>query len=142
MMTVGFWGMIDDRKPNKVAVWGPMGLWYYQGVKNKDRRTKETHPYGYDPFFLFGNHETIADAHCNYSDRYPLWGEKKFRNALEKAGIQSMWGRVEPEQWDAFVKAYHGKSYECVGVVEWCNMSSGYPCWSIHFKKTKKGKAK
>lgn len=112
--------------------YGPHGLWYEQGRENF---SKFERPYGYSPFFIFGNHKSIEGAECCYSDRYRLWGQEKYDAACAAAGINGIHGSVTRAAVDAFVKAYHGNEFSVVGMVEWCNVSNGYPCWSIHFKK-------
>jgi hypothetical protein len=115
------------------------GIWYERdGRKNY---TKDERPYGYSPFFTYGSHKSIEGAECCYSDRYDLWGDEKLKAALAAAGLRGLgggWNGPDAKKIDRFVKAYHGEQYNLVGIVEWCNASTGYPCWSIHFKDASK----
>lgn len=117
---------------------GPHGLWFYpNGQFGEPNHNKYERPYGYSPFFVFGTHATIKGAECCYSDRYPLWDADKMDDALAEASIKSL-GCPRPDLVPGiarFIKAYHGTEYKLVGVVEWCNVGNGFPCWSFHFKK-------
>ena len=109
--------------------------WYFP---ERENFTKQEKPYAYSPFFTFGSHSTIAGASADYTDRYLSWGAEKFRAAQKVAGIKGdWWNTATPAQVQKFVTAYYGKGYKLVGIVEWCNVSSGYPHWSIHFTKPK-----
>lgn len=119
-------------RDQKNKAFGPHGLWYEQEGENY---TKYDHPYSYSPFFLFGDHESIEGANCDYTDRYQLWDKERYDRAIKAMGKERRWDQHTPAEYNKFVKAYYGENYEVVGVVEWCNVSNGYPCWSIHFKE-------
>ncbi len=125
--------------PHGNGIWYDSRPTYSWNGEPKHYRNKFTHPYNYDAFYLIGTPVDISRAQACYSDRYRLWDVSKFKRAMEATG-DARWDRMTLEQLDAFVKVYHGKSYMAVGLVEWCNQSSGYPVWSVHYKKVPRKK--
>lgn len=120
------------------------GIWYHETPtyswdgESPHYRTKSRYPYNYDPFFVVGSHRTIKDSSADYTDRYVSWDIDKFQAAYDAIGRKVNWSHMILDDVDKFVKAYYGPEYKATGLVEWCNASSGYPHWSIHFKKAKK----
>lgn len=124
-----------DQKGRK-SPYGPHGLWF----DPDQTRDKYDYPYSYSAFFLIGDHDTVKDCSADYTDRYRLWDEEKYNKAREAVGSQFRWSAMSLIELDRFVKAYYGDDHVATGLVEWCNASTGYPLWSIHFKKIEKVK--
>lgn len=128
-----YYGYDYQNRRRKRNSHGPHGLWFNPDQQNYDKFER---PYSYSAFFLLGNHESIEGSSADYTDRYAAWGVEKFREALAAMGdTKKSWARATIQELDKFVKSYYGEEYIATGLVEWCNASNGYPCWSIHFKK-------
>ena len=107
------------------------GIWY------DPRQTKDKWdaPYSYSPFFIHGDPKSIEGCGADYTDRYPLWDQDKFKAAIAAVGRSCRWDQMTRAEFQRFVTAYYGEDHTFTGAVEWCNVSNGYPCWSIHFTK-------
>lgn len=124
-----------DFCPHGNGIWYDTRPTYSWDGEPPHYRTKSSHPYSYDAFFIHGDHESIKDASADYTDRYPTWNVEKYRCALKAIGRDTRWDQMSLHEVDRFVKAYYGDDFEAAGLVEWCNASNGYPCWSIHFRR-------
>lgn len=107
----------------------------YEG---RPRRTKQSHPYSYDPIVIFATEELKpGEGSGCYSDRLYQWDSKKHDRLCEKHfGDRSQyWNSRSPKKIEAFLQEYHGiPDLKLVNITEWCNQSSGYPCWSFQYK--------
>lgn len=141
------YGRIVRQRPLQYSCPHGNGIWFdpYPTYSRKDEpphyRTKQSHPYSYDSFYIHGNPETTKHSSCDYSDRYHAWGKEKFEKACEAADAAGEPWQRRMDQWsmkqvDAFVKAYYGPKYFATGLIEWCNQASGYPGWCIFFENT------
>jgi hypothetical protein len=124
------------------------GIWYDESPSYSSDgepahyRDKYDHPYSYDSFFVIGNHDSIKKAGGDWTDRMVQWtSDKKYSlkwnraMAAVKVFGNFHWSRCTLEQLNVFVKAYYGKNYKGVGLVESCNQSSGYPLYCVFSKK-------
>lgn len=106
--------------------------WYYPD----QRKSRSEYPYTFSPYFVFGDHSTIKGASADYSDRYALWDTEKLKAACEAADVNHPHAISDSKVAQKFITAYYGKGYKLVGIVQWCNASTGYPLKSFHFKNT------
>jgi hypothetical protein len=97
-------------------------------------RTRHQYPYSYSPIVIFGDEN--EKAHSQYSDRlyeqnYDLTDklcQKHFGNKGQ------YFNNRDPEKIEAFLKERLGHpTLKLTMIVEWCNVSNGYPLWSFHF---------
>jgi hypothetical protein len=99
------------------------------------RKTKYTHPYSYDPFVVWrGEGEANGSA---YTDRLLQWDYDK-HNELRRRHFgdvaQLRWGTDDPAKIEAFLRDFFDSpELRLVKVVEYCNVSNGYPCWRLDF---------
>lgn len=121
------------------------GVYYSNGLVDEHdkpiERTPATHPYSYDGFVThrFGKNEEANNT--IYSDRLLRWDFKKY-NELSKKHFgdegQYFYNR-EPKNIEAFLRDWcEDQKLKLIFVMEYCNVSSGYPLWRFDFKATKK----
>ncbi len=105
---------------------------------NAIERTPESHQYSYDPYVTWrgGENEEVDDV--VYSDRLHQWDGKKYDELCKKHfGDEGQWfsGRT-PESIEAFLRDYNNnQNIKLILIMQGCNVSSGYPFWTFHFKK-------
>jgi len=104
---------------------------------SSDNRTPEQAPYGYDPYFIWGDQDTVKGADAVYSDRLSQWDYDKnsqcVRDHLPTGRNDYAWRTANQKQASAYMTAYYGKPYRAVAIAEGCNVSNGYPYWIIWF---------
>lgn len=108
------------------------------------KRTKYTNPYNYDPFVLFDKgfnyNELQKDkdksfSSC-YSDRLFQWDSQKYNLCHEKhfGNRGQNWERGTEEKTQNFLRDYFDVSdLILTRIVEYCNASTGYPCWRFDY---------
>lgn len=95
-------------------------------------RTKSEHPYSYSPIIVFGN-ETPGTT-CVYDDRMYSWDSKKMQKLSKKHLGAGDFSCQSPKKVEAFLAEYFNKpNLKLHMIVEWCNVSNGYPYWSFHY---------
>lgn len=95
-------------------------------------KTKYEYPYSYDPILQYGTVESKKCDGSAYSDRMYMWNPDKFDQCFHKAfGHQSdYFSDKSPSQIQSFLREYYdNEKLVLVRVVEYCNVSNGYPCW-------------
>jgi len=101
-------------------------------------RTKETHPYNYDPFTTWLGSETPDGS--AYTDHLFTWGPAKHDRLCEKhfGNAGQHWANREPEAIEAFLRDYlEAPRLVLCEIQEQCNQSSGFPCWFFSYRKNK-----
>ncbi len=120
--------------------WGDE-VYYYDGdlLRHYPPRTKQSHPYSYDPIVLIDTKEEGNGS--AYSDRMMGWDPEKFRACMADVGeMRFQWGNSQVVQ--RMARAYFDDvTLKVVKVIEMCNSSTGYPVWLIVWKSTKEQKA-
>ncbi len=104
-------------------------------------RTKRTHPYSYDGFITYRNGENSEITEECYSDRLTQWDYKKCRKLMKKhfKNDGDYYYDRTPPQIEAFLAEYFDKkSVQLIFIMEYCNVSSGYPLWRFALKTTEK----
>ena len=104
-------------------------------------RTRITHPYSYDPFTIWGG----KNRKCNnsvYTDRMSQWDYKKFEETGLKVfgdkGSLGWFNTGNGKKVEQFLRKYNGdNSLELTRIVEYCNVSNGYPVWRLDYYKPK-----
>ncbi len=103
-------------------------------------RTRLTHPYSYDPFTVWGG----KNEKCNnsvYSDRMRQWDYEKYNRigqALFNTGDMAWFNTGNAKKIEQFLREYNGdNTLELTRVVEYCNVSTGYPVWRLDYYKPK-----
>jgi len=109
-------------------------------------RTKQRHPYNYDPFTIWGAPRPSAECNdTNYTDRleqedhakYALLSKKHYRsggNAYERPfDAQNCKGHLIEQ----FLRDWHNDpELKLLRVIEYCNASTGFPTWRLDFHDT------
>ncbi len=93
----------------------------------------ERYHYSYSPFIVWG--EDIPEQGCVYTDRLFQWDPEKFDKLCLKhfGNVSQYFNDRNHELVEAFLSDYLGKKVKLGMIVEWCNVSSGYPLWSLHY---------
>jgi hypothetical protein len=130
-----------QRKDGKVDMNGMRFDWGMAGCPidehgNAVARTKTSHPYTYDGFVLHRMGENKEAESTIYSDRLMQWDFKKHDELLMKHfGDQGQyWNRRDVKGIEAFLRDWcEDPELKLILVMEYCNQSSGYPCWRFDF---------
>lgn len=105
-------------------------------------RTKSSHPYSYDGFVVHRFGENKEATGTVYSDRMWEWDNKKHdRLRQEHFGdrAQLRWSQDDPKKIEQFLRDYLGyPDLKLILVMEYCNVSNGYPCWRFDYNSGKK----
>lgn len=104
------------------------------------KRSKCEYPYSYDGFVTWRGGENKEANGTIYSDRLLQWDYKKY-NELSKKHFgnegQIFYDR-QPKQIEAFLRDWTGdENLRLILVMEYCNVSSGYPLWRFDYAKSK-----
>lgn len=106
------------------------------------RRTKASHPYSYDGHVVTRVRRNAKRMECNYTDRLAGWDREKYQRLCRKHLDKVSWASAPPEKVEEFLREWEeDPGLELVAVMEWCNASSGYPTWSLHFKCSREKQA-
>lgn len=113
-------------------VYSEDGLTYF--YEGRPRKTKQSHPYSYDPFTIFK-----IEGECTgsvYTDRLYQWDYKKHNALCQKhfGNEGQYWDNREPEVIQAFLRDYLNKpALVLIKIIEYCNISNGYPVWRLDY---------
>lgn len=104
------------------------------------QRSKAEHPYSYDGFVTWrgGKNEEANDT--IYSDRLLQWDYQKCREIMQKHfGKQSdYWSEYTPDKIEEFLRDWcDAPKLKLILIMEYCNVSNGYPCWRFDFNANK-----
>lgn len=104
---------------------------------NPVSRTKQTHPYSYDGFVLWRGGENNEATATVYSDRLLQWDYEKHNKLCMKYfgdEAQLWWDKRSPQQIEKFLRDwFDNENLKLVLIMEYCNISNGYPCWRFDF---------
>lgn len=108
---------------------------------NVVRRTKYSHPYSYDGFVQERCGENSEANSTVYTDRLLQWDYKLTRQLIQKhfadTGIDvggDYWGARSAKAIEGFLRERLGHpELRVILVMEYCNVSSGYPVWRIDY---------
>ena len=91
---------------------------------------KASKPYSYEPFYVFKSSGKVNGS--VYSDRMQQWDYDKYKASAEKTDFKGY--TKDPETVEAFLRAYFDEpELKLVRVIEYCNVSNGYPCWRVDY---------
>jgi hypothetical protein len=100
------------------------------------RRTKITNPYNYDGFVVWRGGSNSEAKDTIYSDRLYQWDYKKYNLlCLKHFGNKGQyWDDRDSKKIEAFLRDYtECPSLRLILVMEYCNQSTGYPCWRFDY---------
>lgn len=133
--------VISSNGNRKVIHYSVDGMFYFEGDSpyvdwngNPVKRTPDKYRYSYDAYVQ----HKIADEyqHAVYSDRLWEWDSKKHDEFCEKhfGNKGQYWSGRGAEKIEAFLRDYYNKpDLKLIGIMEGCNVSSGYPYWVFMF---------
>lgn len=105
-------------------------------------RTKRSHPYSYDGHVVTRTRANAKEMECVYTDRLAGWDSGKFRRLCREHLEGYRWDNAPGRSVQAFLQDWEeDPGLELVAVMEWCNPSSSYATWSLHFVFSKKKQA-
>lgn len=113
---------------------------YIDEFDNPVERTKDKFPYSYDGYVThrFGSND---EANMTlYSDRILQWDYEKTRELMGKHfnNKGDYWNGRDPKSIESFLREYTGDpNLKLILIMEYCNVSSGFPLWRFDIKKTK-----
>ncbi|MFA5429031.1 MAG: hypothetical protein WC279_12595 [Sulfurimonas sp.] len=102
---------------------------------NNNERTPETHPYSYEGFVLY---KGKGKADCTiYSDRFRNY--QGYDKAVKEAGfkVSDYWNNKKVPDIERFMSILTGEPIKLVLLMQYCNMSSGYPVWRMDIRRKK-----
>ncbi len=99
-------------------------------------RTKSEYPYSYDGFVTYRSGKNEEVDNTIYSDRLQQWDyvktdKLKLKHFGDKGDYYD--GR-SPKKIEKFLSEYLEKEVKIIFIMEYCNMSSGYPVWRFDIK--------
>lgn len=104
---------------------------YVDEYGNRIERTPMTHPHGYDGYVTHRAGENKEVHSTIYSDRLSQWDYKKTDTLKRKhfGDAGDWWNTREPKAIQAFLSEYFSRPIKIIFIMQYCNLSSGYPCW-------------
>ena len=97
-------------------------------------QSQSQHPYSYSPFIVWGeekDNETVQYSDRLYQQNFELT-EKLCKTHFGDRGQH--FNNRNPELIESFLKERLDRpNLKLHMIVEWCNVSNGYPYWSFHF---------
>jgi len=104
------------------------------------KKSKHEYPYSYDGFVTYRNGKNEDANGTIYSDRLLQWDYEKTRSLMKKHFGESgdYWNSRSPEKIQSFLQEWtDDKKLKLVLVMEYCNMSNGYPVWRFDYAGSK-----
>jgi hypothetical protein len=128
-MKNGYFGMVNE-------------FGYVDEHGNQVQRTKFSHPYSYDGFVQERVMENSESTGSVYTDRLLKWDYKLTRSLMKKhfkdTGIDQggdYWDKRSAKAIQGFLRErLSSPTLKVTLVMEYCNVSNGYPVWRIDYK--------
>lgn len=106
-------------------------------------RTKAVYPYSYSSFVVWRSGPNKSIDHAVYTDRLADWDRDKFRRLAQKHLGHHRWDNAPAGEIQAFLREWNeDPELALIAVMEHCNVATGYPTWSLHFKEGRAFKAR
>lgn len=117
---------------------------FYSGYEdefgNQVKKTKQTHPYSYDGFVTYRNGRNEDANGTVYTDRLLQWDYEKTRELMKKhfGNTSDYWNQIKPKKIESFLQErLNDPTIKLVLIMEYCNVSNGYPLWRFDYKSSK-----
>lgn len=104
------------------------------------KKNKMEYPYSYDPFVYWRTGNPKETTHTVYSDRMWQWDYTKYNKAATKAfgsAKQILTGTNHEQMQELLREYYEDPTIKLQLVVEYCNISNGYPLWRFDYVTNK-----
>lgn len=98
-------------------------------------RTKQSHPYSYDPITLYRDFDAKPTGTI-YTDRLLQWDIAKHNTLCEKhfGNRGQDWDGRSPKLIEAFLRDWcEDQGLQLCAVIEYCNVATGYPTWRLDY---------
>lgn len=103
---------------------------------NPVSKTKSKYPYSYDGFVTYrnGNNSEVNDT--IWSDRIQQQDYSKVERLKKKhfGNVSDYYSNANPKKIEAFLSEFLGRDVTIIFIMEYCNVSSGYPVWRFDVK--------
>ena len=99
-------------------------------------KSKETHPYNYDPVMVWNRGEVSESS--VYTDRLFMWDHEKHDRLCKKhfGDEGQFWNTRTPEQIEGFLQDYLGApGLVLCEIQEQCKASTGCPTWYLGYRR-------
>lgn len=99
-------------------------------------RTKSSHPYSYDGFVTWRSGANNEAESTIYSDRLLEFDRQKHNDLCRKhfGDEKQYWDDRSPLKIEAFLRDWtDNQKLRLILIMEYCNQSSGYPCWRFDY---------
>lgn len=137
--------MLRDFDGNGFPVQG-FGLYINPVTGRACERTKQTHPYSYERFLVWGALGAHVGDNGAYTDRMYQWDSVKFDRLVKKHfknAVGQGWSGITESEATNFLREYVGDpELKAARLTEECNVSSGYPVWYVSWHSGKDTLAK
>lgn len=113
---------------------------YVDEHNNPVARPKNRFPYTYDGFVTYRNGENKECTGTVYTDRLLQQDYDKTRKLIAKHFDDKgdYWDVRPPEKIQSFLQEWLNEpSLKLVLIMEYCNVSNGYPVWRLDFSTSK-----
>lgn len=117
---------------------------FYSGYINEHgesvERTPYTNPYSYDGFIVWRGGLNKDANSTIYSDRLIQWDFKKHDELSMKhfGNHAQIWYDRDPKKIEAFLRDWtDDPKLKLVFVMQYCNVSSGFPLWRFDYQTSK-----
>lgn len=110
-------------------------LMIYPTASEQALKTKESHPWSYDPILLYKNSKAVITATV-YTDRLYQWSSQKHNQlCLKHFGDDSqIWNYRSSEKIESFLRDwFENPTVVLAAVTEYCNVATGYPVWRLDY---------
>lgn len=114
--------------------------WPKSGPDFVDRsrtKSKWEFPYSYDPFYVYRHLSPLKPNGTDYTDHYLTWNFAKHDELSQKIfgnKAQLHWAQRSPKLIEQFIREFHDNdSIVLTDVIEYCNVSNGYPVWRFDY---------
>lgn len=107
----------------------------YRMPVDPNARTKQSHPYSYDPITQFLD-SSVKPNGTIYTDRLLQWDFKKHDLLCEKhfGNRGQCWEGRAPKKIEAFLRDWcENDGLQLAAVIEYCNVATGYPTWRLDY---------
>jgi hypothetical protein len=104
------------------------------------KRTKQSHPYSYDPIVQYIHYGAKVKANGSaYHDRMQSWDYKKYQDCENKHVRQANSSYHDGTAMQNFLRDYFDDpKLILIHIIEYCNSSSGYPCYRFDYYQVPK----
>jgi len=100
-------------------------------------RPRTSHPYNYSEFVFWKSEIDPKEIDGSlYTDRLSQWDYDKMRKLQKKhfGNSGDYWTSFKPEEIEKFLCDWLDKEVKLVLMLEYCNVSNGYPLWQLMWK--------